>query len=240
MPTKKIIGMKFLRIALVIGLFLLGRGRCFSQSFLNLDFESAKVSGYSPDSSDVPTTSALPGWTAYYSNSSVTNTANQVWYDGISLGGAIISVIDANAPSFSPIQGKYSAFLFGGGTSDNLLSASISQTGVVPAGTESLLFDAYVFGASFTVTLGGQTINMTPLQTSSNYTLYGGNIPSDLAGISEALTFTEPPAASSQPSMFELDNIQFSPSSVPEPSALGLSVLGGWVLVWRSWKARRN
>jgi hypothetical protein len=208
-----------------------------SQGFVNLNFESANVSGYSPDSSDVPTTSALPGWTAYYSNSSVTNTANQVWYDGISLGGAIISVIDTNAPSFSPLQGKYSAFLFGGGTSGNLLSASISQTGVVPAGTESLLFDAYVFGASFTVTLGGQTINMTPLQTFSNYTLYGGNIPSDLAGISEALTFTEPPAVSSQPSMFELDNIQFSPSSVPEPSTLALAAVGGLFLAWQ-WKRR--
>jgi len=205
-----------------------------SQGFINLNFESANVSGYSPDSSDVPTTSALPGWTVYYSNSSGTNAATQVWYDGISLGGAIISIIDTNAPSFSPIQGKYSAFLFGGGTSENLLSASISQTGLVPVGTQSLLFDAYVSGNSFNVMLGGQTINMTPLQTFANYTLYGGNIPSNFAGQSELLSFTEPPATGTQPSMFELDNIQFSSSVVPEPSTLALCALGGLFLAWRN------
>ena len=200
-----------------------------AQGFVNLNFESANVSGYSPDSRDVPTTSALPGWTAYYSNASGTGVTSQVWYDGISLGGYMISIIDSNAPSFGPISGRYSAFLFG----TVQISSSITQTGLVPAGTESLLFDGYVSGAPFTVTLGDQTIAMAPLQTFSNYTLYGGNIPSALDGQSEALTFTEPPAVGVQPSMFELDNIQFSNSSVPEPSALGLSALCGIFIACR-------
>jgi len=203
-----------------------------AQGFANLNFESANVSGYSPNS-DVPTTSALPGWSAYFANSSGTDVLTQVLYDRISLGGYTISIIDSNAPVFGPIQGTYSAFLFGGGGSGGLVSASISQTGLVPVGTESLLFDAYVSGAALSVTLGGQTIAMAPLQNISNYTLYGGNIPSDLAGQSEALTFTEPPAIGIQPSMLELDNIQFSNSSIPEPSTLGLSALCGMFLAWR-------
>jgi hypothetical protein len=155
-----------------------------------------------------------------------------VWYDGISLGGALISVIDSNAPAFKPLQGMYSAFLFGGGPA-GLTSATISQTGLVPAGTESLLFDAYVSGASFIVTLGGQAINMTALQTFSNYSLYGGNIPTTLAGQTETLSFTEPPPIGVPPSFFELDNIQFSNSFVPEPSTLSLFVLGAVLLGWR-------
>ena len=226
--------MKKINAILSIALLVLAQnGR--SQGFVNLNFESANVSGYPQDSSDVPTTSALPGWTAYYSNSSGTNVATQVWYDGISLGGAIISIIDTNAPSFTPIQGQYSAFLFGGGSSP-LYSSSISQTGLVPAGTQSLLFDAYVYGAPFTVTLGSQTINMVPLQSFSDYTLYGGDIPSDLTDQSETLLFTEPPAAVSQPSMFELDNIQFSSVPVPEPSGFALGALGALLLGFRRWR----
>ena len=211
-----------------------------AQGFANLNFESANVSGYSPNS-DVPTASALPGWSASFLNSSGTDVLTQVSYDRISLGGATISIIDSNAPVFGPLQGKYSAFLFGGPLGPTaLVSAQISQTGMVPVGTESLLFDAQVSGAPFTVTLGGQTIAMALLQPSSNDTLYGGNIPSELAGQIEALTFTEPPAMGVQPSMFELDNIQFSASSVPEPSALGLTLLCGMLFAWRHYNKQKE
>lgn len=228
----KIIIMKKTDIIIPIVLFTFATSGS-SQGFVNLDFESANVSGYSPNSSDVPVSDALPGWTAYYSNSGGSILASEVWYDGISLGGSMISIIDANAGSFAPIQGTYSAFLFGGGSVSSLYSASISQTGVVPVGTETLLFDAYVSGASFEVTLGGQTITMTPLQVFPDYTLYSGSIPANLVGRSETLTFTEPPATASQPSMFELDDIQFSSSAVPEPSTLSLSTLGVFFLAWQ-------
>jgi len=206
-------------------------------AFQNLGFEAANVSGYSPGSSNVPMTNALPGWSGYYSTASVTNQAT-AWYDGISLGGAIISVIDSNAPAFRPLQGSFSAFLFGGGNGP-LYSSTISQTGLVPTGTESLRFDAYVSGAPFVVTLGGQTISMTPLQAFSNYTLYGGNVPATLSGQIATLTFTEPPATGVQPSMFELDNIQFSNQPTPEPSVFAVSVLGALLVGWRALRRRR-
>jgi hypothetical protein len=159
----------FVCVILPVALLLIGNQFGSAQGFQNLDFESANISGYSPGSQNVPVSAALPGWAASFVTGTSTNVATQVWYDGISFGGAGISVIDTNAPIFSPLQGKYSAFLFGGAYGNTALaSAGISQSGLVPTGTESLLIDAYVSGASFIVTLGGQTINMTLLQGFSN------------------------------------------------------------------------
>jgi hypothetical protein len=134
--------------------------------------------------------------------------------------------------------------LFGGvvpvGSSFELASASISQTAVVPPGTHSLLMDAYVFGTPFYVTLGSQVIFMTPLETFPNsgsyppYTLYGANIPSSFGGQSETLAITDLAPASFQsaiPNYLELDNISFSPSTIPEPSPLALAGIGG-LLFW--------
>src|SRR6266478_159155 len=107
-------------------------------TFANLGFESANPSGYPPNSSDVPISAALPGWSGFYG----TNPTSQVWYDGISIGGAMISVVDSNVAfsSFGPIEGRYSGYLFGGGSSP-LLSSTISQSGLVPTGTKALLID---------------------------------------------------------------------------------------------------
>jgi hypothetical protein len=214
-------------------------------TFQNLDFEAADIPALTIVNSLIPISEAFPGWSAYFgAGASVT----EVNYDAISLGGPIISVIDANVPVFAPLQGTYSAFLFGGGEPGTLTSVSISQTGTVPAGTQSLQFDAYVFGSPFTVALGGQTINMSPLEmfpksgSAPAYALYGGNVPASFAGLTETLTFTEPPATGVQPSELELDNIVFSPSSVtPEPSALALMGIGGLLFaLYRRFAPRRQ
>jgi len=161
----------------------------FGQGFVNLDFESANVSGYPLYSTDVSVSSALPGWNAYFITSGTTNTLTQVGYDAISAGGAGITVIDNNAPALLPLQGKYSAVLFGTDLNGST-TTMISQTGLVPDGTKSLLMDVYAF-YNFQVTLGGQTISMIPMQTFSNlgfdYTLYGANI-SSFAGSVETLS----------------------------------------------------
>jgi hypothetical protein len=200
-----------------------------AQGFVNLDFESANPSGYSPNSDNVPIGSALPGWSGFYGN----NQINQVWYDAISTGGQMISVVDTNIgfSFFFPIQGKYSVYLFGGDS----LSSTISQTALVPVGTTTLLFDAYNSGTPFIVTLGGQTVSMTPLQTFSNYTLYGADI-SSFAGQVATLSFTEPIAANTPPSVLKLDNIQFSTTAVPEPSVFALTALGSLLLGFRRWR----
>jgi len=209
-----------------------------AQGFVNLNFESANVSGYSPRG-PIPTADGLPGWSAYLFNSDGTNATTQVAYDGISAGGEFISIVDTNVgySTLYPIQGKYTAWLFSGGGQEPFYSAEISQTGLVPAGTESLLFYALNFGSPFVVTLGGQVLNVVPVQTFSNYTEYGANIAS-FADETEALSFIQPPATGVvQPGYLELDDIQFSPTSiVPEPSIFGLTAIGAIALGRYRWR----
>ncbi|MGD1088171.1 MAG: hypothetical protein ABR955_05545 [Verrucomicrobiota bacterium] len=216
--------MKFLRIACFVAVSFALLRNVSGQDFVNLNFESANVSGYPLYSTDVPISSALPGWSAYYySNySSGTNALTQVGYDLISIGSSGITVVDSNAPALPPLQGQYSTILFGSEANGDV-TVLISQTGLVPSGTMSLLMDVYAF-YNFEVTLGGQTINMIPLQTFPNYTLYGGNI-SSFAGDVETLSLIAPPTG--VPNGVEFDDIQFSPSPVPEPSIFGLLALGG-------------
>jgi hypothetical protein len=203
-------------------------------TFQNLDFESADVAGYGIGSSSVPISSALPGWSGFYG----ANQTSQVWYDGISLGGVIISVVDANAAQygFGPLQGNYSVALFGQGLSSPM-STTISQTGMVPNGTISLRAMMAWSGAAPIVSLGGQIITMMPLQTFGSYTLYGGDI-SSFAGQVATLSFTEPPPIQSSPSSLLLDGIVFSAQAIPEPNVFGLLGAGGLLLALRGW--RRN
>lgn len=205
-------------------------------TFENLDFESANIAGYPVNSSHVPITLAIPGWSGFYG----TNQTSDVWYDGVSLGGVMISVVDSNVAQygFSPLQGKFSAALFGGiGGIGTPLAATISQTGLVPAGTKSLQAIWWSEDGNPVVTLGGQTINMVPLASYPTYTLYGGDI-SSFAGEVETLSITEPPPAQGSPSMLELDNIQFSDQAIPEPGVFGLFALGALVLIWRVLRRR--
>jgi len=203
--------------------------------FQNLNFEAANVSGYSPGNF-VPISSALPGWSAYFTSGTTTYPQTQVNYDGISTGANGISLVDANAGR--PIQGNYSVYLFGG----EGLSASISQTAKIPTGTESRLMDAYLpIGASATptITINGQSINMILLQTISFYTLYGGTVPAADVGPSVTLSFTEPAPLTGGPNIFELDNISFFPNAVPEPSIISLTAIGGLLFGARKWFAWR-
>jgi len=194
------------------------------QTFQDLNFESADVSGYAPGSSDVPINAALPGWTGAFENFPFPLTfPSQIWYDAVSPEGAAISINDTES-GFVPIQGTFSVDLFG--TPNNL--SAISQTGLIPLGTKSLLMDVSTLG-SFRVWLGDQTVSMTPLQTFSNYILYGADI-SAFAGQIETLGLGTPLAGS--PNGIEFDSIIFSPASVPEPTTLILLSICISFLCW--------
>lgn len=111
----------------------------FSQgTFQNLDFEAANVAGTQINSL-VPTASAFPGWQTFEGTTEISS----VVYDGISTGAFEISIVDTKGGL--PIQGNYSAYLFSSlGT-----TTTLSQTGLVPAGTESIQMDAYEALGSF-------------------------------------------------------------------------------------------
>jgi hypothetical protein len=103
---------------------------------------------------------------------------------------------------------------------------SISQTGLIPAGTQSLLFEAESGPGNgiLEVQIGTQTIAFAPLATEPNYTVYGASI-SAWAGQREQLTFT---ALQDNTALnnWEIDDISFSTQAVPEPSPLALTGVG--------------
>ena len=210
-------------------------GETFAQGFMNLDFEAANPSGYSPGGG-IPTSAAIPGWAAYYGTTTGTNQSSEIGYDFISLGGEMISLQDRNATSspldFSvlPIQRNYSVLLQGPQPGLET-SVAIGQTGTIPVGTQSLTFfgvlGGSVLGGSLQVTFNGQNISYGAIGTGANYTIYGANIAS-YAGQNGELLFTTPVQT-----VGLLDNIQFSSSPVPEPSELALLALGGLAYAWR-------
>jgi hypothetical protein len=112
-----------------------------AQSFYNLDFESASVTPPGPGS--VPFSSALPGWTGYCG----TNVQTYVNYNQEWLDTAGTSLFDGNC-TVEPVQGliddRFCVCLYSGlkpivYTFD--VPTSIAQTGWIPSGTKSILFN---------------------------------------------------------------------------------------------------
>lgn len=216
------------QISILLCFILYCNGR--AQGFVNLDFEAANLSGYGTGS--VPASDAIPGWTAYIG----TTTQTDIVYNELSLGAPSIAIMGTNGGP-AALDGAYSIDLYGGAGPST--SVSISQTALVPASTASILFIAQGVnppsgGGPLQVSLGGQSISFSAISIEPNYTLYGGNVPSPLAGQIEQLTFSAPTDGGNN--YWEIDDIQFSPSAVPEPSVLGLSALGGLFFAWRRWR----
>ena len=215
--------MKISTLLLVIeNVCLLSWQACAQGSFLNLNFEAANVSGYSPGDA-IPSDLAFPGWT----------TSQYVRYDAFPLGSPAVSIFD-NIPGTggSSLQGQYSAYLFDA----NGVTVSISQTGNVPDNAATLLLDVFGGNGGFSVSLNGQTLSLTPLFPASGYTIYGADI-SAFAGQNATLNLLVPPFPStSNPNNVEFDDIRFSTFPVPEPGVASLSALGAMFHVWRAWR----
>jgi hypothetical protein len=217
--------MKTIKNAILVIMFLIVVQGGISQGFFNMNFESGNPSGFSPGSPNVPTTSALPDWTAYYSTSTATNQTSQAWYDSVSLGGAFISLEDTNANSFgpAPLQGIYSVLLEGS-TANTPTAASIGQTGQIPLNTLSVTFFLSL-DSNLQVTFNGQLIPLVQIGSTPNYDIMGGNI-SAFAGQAGQLLFTALPGTGINAGYGVLDNIQFSSLPVPERGTLALCALG--------------
>jgi hypothetical protein len=193
-----------------------------AQGFVNLNFENAIItpdpsSPYYPNA--VYASNAIPGWTATGFIG-----PNEILYNSASAGSTSVSILGTNG--FPPaLDGNFSIYLYGGLTAP---AASISQTAVVPVSAESILFkaqnDGGVLGGTLLVSLGSQNISFSAISTGSNYTLYGGNIPSAFDNQSEQLMFS---ALEGGNNFWNIDDIQFSSSPVPEPSVFALAVLSG-------------
>ena len=198
-------------------------------AFQNLNFEAANLASIPTNQSGgyVPISQAMPGWTGYLGNIETT----QIGQNGASLGAAQIDIF---GPHYAIglggiIDGKYTAVLQAGG-SGQYVAATLAQTGLVPVGTASLQMKIGASETGFAVSLAGQSLNMIPLQTFANYTLFGGNIPANLAGQAANLSISSLPTATDHYNAITLDDITFSASPVPEPGSGWLLLAGGATL----------
>jgi hypothetical protein len=184
-------------------------------SFENMNFELANPGTFS--SFSVPVSNALPYWKVSLGEVQQTD----VGYNAFSTGATSVTLV---GPGYGPIDGNYSVLLYGGETAS---SASISQTGLIPAGTQSLFFDVgtSLYSEALEVLIGNQSIPFSAVGSGPNYTRYGANI-SAWAGDTEQLTFWAL-EETSEPNEWELDDIIFSPNAVPEPSPLAMTGIGG-------------
>jgi len=201
--------------------------------FQNLDFEAARNVPATPGTY-MSAADALPYWTLYIG----TNQQSQALYNGVTLDAAEVGIWDnaADLGYFPPpgfVSGQYCVSLQGGRYGDpqnSFWSASIAQSGEVPAGMRSIQFVAI---ASLTVTFDGADIPLVVLQAGSGYNLYGGDI-TQFAGQTGELEIT------SNTHFDAVDSIVFSPEPVPEPGTLSLGVLGALVLGRRALNLRRQ
>jgi hypothetical protein len=219
-----------------------------AQTFTNLNFESATpstpISGpLGPGVLYQPVGLALPGWTAYLGAVQQT----EVIQNSYGFGTAEVILFGPNYPAAGSgpgiIDGDYSVLLQAGAdpVSSALESASISQTGVVPIGIQSLDFAAWTTSfTEFSVSFDG--INLSPVALGSgpnSTTIYGVNI-SSYDGQTGPLEFSALFSGTGA-SWLGLDDISFSTTVLsPEPNMVALSGIGGLLLAARMWLARRK
>jgi hypothetical protein len=140
------------------------------QGFINLNFENANIVFVS---GTLATRNALPSWSAY----SGTNQLSTIRYNASF--GVPTPAVGLYGSNSLAISGNFSASIGRNG--------SISQTGLVPNGSESLLFDAT--SSSYLVSLGGQNLSYAAISTGANsfgqsYSVYAADI-SSFAGKTE-------------------------------------------------------
>jgi hypothetical protein len=193
-------------------------------AFQNLGFESATLVPIPNDFyKRVLFAPAFPSWTAFAGGDQETSAL----YNNVFLDSAGISIVDSNSPVGGPIQGHFTAVLQAGVslTTGQEVQTRLAQTGLIPPGTESVLFKADPRGF-FHVMIGGQVLSLTSLGNGANYKLFGADI-HQFAGQSAELRFT---AGSDDPlanhSYLFLDGIQFSTQTVPEPGVVSLILCG--------------
>lgn len=199
-------------------------------AFQNLNFESANVPSLPPDQVAIlPLTNVFPGWTGYSGTSLVT----QVYYNGYSLGSALITLINSNTADVGQnvIEGKYTATLSAGvdlTTIQGIVPSALAQTGTIPTNTESLRFSATPLWpgsiSNLVITFAGHNLAFFPLANRGNSVEYGVDI-SAFAGQSGELRFSEQPITRNDATIV-LDKILFSSIPVPEPSTTAFLVLG--------------
>ncbi len=198
----------------------------FAQGFVNLNFESTTITPVVfPGGTRYVAT--VPGWIWTPSGNLVNGDPNSVGFNEAALDFPAVDLQGTNSPFAPAIQGKYSVFLQGGDLPPPYaIVASFGQTGQIPLTAQSIIY----WGDALQVTFNGQMLSFTDISNALNYTIWGADI-SAYAGQTGQLLFTVP-----WESTAVLDNIQFSPTPVPEPSGLAFGGLAALLLIFRRWR----
>jgi hypothetical protein len=201
-----------------------------AQSFVNLNFDSPNpraILGLGSNSGILSVKDAIPGWSLEIGSA----TANSVLFN-------ITDLTDAGATlySFSPVSptlGRYTLSLSSGVDGAQLASVGISQTGTIPLGSQTLLFDTSVASGdpNFHVSINNQQLSLTPVQSPTGAYNYAASI-GQFSGRTGTLLFSFDPGSFPYDGAL-LDNISFSSTALlaPEPSPWILSGLAGATIV---------
>lgn len=217
---------------------------CFAQAFTNLDFELASIApappNYIPSDAYNPISaaSALPYWTVTEDSTICT----AIWGTPAALDETSVALVSAGS---GPIHGSYSVQLsaYADASSPYFRSSSISQTGFIPDGIQSIQFliaspgQAGIVQPNPIVTLNGTSINLSEISQSGGIITMAGDV-SAFAGSTATLAFqceaTTGGTFPANENYFNLDDIQFSAQAIPEPSTFALAALGALLLGFRS------
>jgi hypothetical protein len=194
----------------------------FSQGFVNLDFEDATIAPTPVGGSTYPVDPAqcFPGWTV--------GADTVVSYNDLSIGAPAVNLMGPNFPNavnYTPLQGSYSVLLQYFGEPE---PPTLSQAGLIPAGTQSINFLVGNGENDAVVMLNG--VNIPLIQISGGR--LAGNI-SAFSGTVAQLTFSTTSSNGGEGDWLYFDDIQFSFTAVPEPSEFALGALGAFLLWFR-------
>ena len=180
-----------------------------AQSFVNLNFEQATIAPTPPGGWMYPADPAqcFPGWT-------VGGSGTVVSYNDLSLGAPAVNLMGPqfpNLPNYLPLEGYYSVlfqyFEIAGPP------PSVSQTGLIPAGTQSINFLVGPGQSDAAVSVNGIPI---PLVWMADGRL-AGNV-SAFADTEALLTISTSTGNGFRGDWLYIDDIQFSSEPVPEPA----------------------
>lgn len=213
----------------------------YAQGFVNLNFESANVTG--PDFlGRIPFANAFPSWQSDSPGGSL------AYYNTPDLDQMTIGIYDANSTFYRPhpVFGTYTAYLEGDLGSQFSTSgyANLRQTAVVPANAKSIRFVTMTYSSlpnripTLTFSVNGTPVPCSQLQVLPNGVQWVADV-SQYAGLSSTIGFGLQASygLSSTHWIFGvgLDSISFSSTPVPEPNPMFLLLAGVAYLRVRMW-----
>ena len=213
-----------------------GLHRATQTPFHNLGFESAVID--TPVNNEVPSSDAIPFWNIYSYD------PGKVPYDMISAGSYCVSIHDGKGNvgenDFNPLQGQYSLLLqtqFG----PTNIDAWISQVGDIPSGKLDLVLERH---AGHSYGLAERNRHTGGAAEPSGPAVNGGRPVNTYIGDVRGFSGQRNVELKFESTAFNtLDDIRFSSTIVPEPTALALFAIGSlglFVVVLRHRRVSRT